>query len=244
MHYLIQMLIAFLILCGIVLFFQQTLKVNNGEGMLLSASAIALLFVVSSQVGTFRYGFYGMLCIAGIGILLSGIQIVRKKQKVVLLSPVLVFLFGLYAFAFVTFYHDFIQHVDELHHWAAAVKYMVEKDAMPTGYDFLAGGGNYAFATSLFHLFFQKFTGYSEQGMYVSSFLLMWIGFLLPFSEYTWKDWKKLVFYIVLVYIALFSLYTYGVKSLYVDVPTAARAGGLAEWRFWWECLCCRSHSL
>ena len=104
--------------------------------------------------------------------------------------------------------------------------------------------GLYAFATSLFHLFFQKFTGYSEQGMYVSSFLLMWIGFLLPFSEYTRKDWKKLVFYIVLVYIALFSLYTYGVKSLYVDVPTAARAGGLAEWRFWWECLCCRSHSL
>ena len=68
MHYLIQMLIAFLILCGIVLFFQQTLKVNSGEGMLLSASAIALLFVVSSQAGTFRYGFYGMLCIAGIGI--------------------------------------------------------------------------------------------------------------------------------------------------------------------------------
>ena len=169
MHYLIQMLIAFLILCGIVLFFQQTLKVNNGEGMLLTASAIALLFVFSSMAGTFRYGFYGMLCIAGIGILLSGIQIVRKKQKVVLLSPVLVFLFGLYAFALVTFYHDFIQHVDELHHWAAAVKYMVEKDAMPTGYDFLAGGGNYAFATSLFHLFFQKFTGYSEQGMYVSS---------------------------------------------------------------------------
>ena len=230
MHYLIEMLVAFLILCGIVLFFQQTLKVNNGEGMLLSASAIALLFVVSSQAGTFRYGFYGMLCIAGIGILLSGIQIVRKKQKVVLLSPVLVFLFGLYAFALVTFYHDFIQHVDELHHWAAAVKYMVEKDAMPTGYDFLAGGGNYAFATSLFHLFFQKFIGYSEQGMYVSSFLLMWIGFLLPFSEYTWKDWKKVVFYIVLVYIALFSLYTYGVKSLYVDVPTAAWAGGLAGW--------------
>ena len=56
MYYLIQMLIAFLILCGIVLFFQQTLKVNNGEGLLLSALAIALLFVVSSQAGTFRYG--------------------------------------------------------------------------------------------------------------------------------------------------------------------------------------------
>ena len=50
MQYLIEMLVAFLILCGIVLFFQQTLKVNNGEGMLLSASAIALLFVVSRDV--------------------------------------------------------------------------------------------------------------------------------------------------------------------------------------------------
>lgn len=230
MHYLIQMLIAFLVLYGMVLFFQQTIKVNTGEGMLLSASAIALLFAMSSKAGTFQYGFYGMLCIAGIGILLSGIQIVRGRQTALLFSPVLVFLFGLYAFAIVAFYHDFIQHIDELHHWAAAVKYMVEKDAMPTGYDFLAGGGNYAFATCLFHLFFQKFTGYSEQGMYVSSFLLMWIGFLLPFSEYTWKDWKKIAFYIVLVYVALFSLYIYGVKSLYVDVPTAAWAGGLAGW--------------
>ena len=51
MHYLIEMLIAFLVLYGIVLFFQQTLKVNSGEGMLLSASVIALLFVVSSQDG-------------------------------------------------------------------------------------------------------------------------------------------------------------------------------------------------
>ena len=39
--------------------------------------------------------------------------------------------------------------------------------------------------------FFQKFTGYNEQTMYVSSSLLMWIGFLLPFSGCERKGLEK-----------------------------------------------------
>ena len=136
----------------------------------------------------------------------------------------------LYMFWLVIYHNDLIQHVDEFHEWAAAVKYMLKHDKMPTGGDFIGGGDQYGFASSAFLLFFQKITGYSEQNMYVASSLLTFIGILLPFSNYKKKDLKKIVIYVGIIYIALFSLYVYGTKSLYVDMPTAAWAGGLAGW--------------
>lgn len=232
MLYILQMLAAFLILTGLVLFLKTLLRINMGEGMFLSVSMIALLFWMSSLLGTFAYGFYALLAIAVVGIVLWSKESVKNHtiELKSLCSPVFVILLVLYVAWLVLMRNDFIQHVDELHHWAAGVKYMVNKDAMPTGDDFVAGAGNYAWATTLFHLFFQKFTGYNEQSMYVSASLLMWIGFLLPFSRYEWKNWKKVLMYVVIIYIGLYTLYTYGPKSLYVDVPTAAWAGGLAAW--------------
>ena len=41
---------------------------------------------------------------------------------------------------------------------------------------------------------------------------------------------KKVLLYIAILFVAIYSLYTYGTKSLYVDVPMAAWAGGLAGW--------------
>ena len=98
MHYLIEMLIAFLVLYGIVLFFQQTLKVKFRRGYAVVCIGDRAAFCSEQPDGDISiWNFMGMLCIAGVGILLRGIQIVRKKQKVVLFSPVLVFLFGLYC---------------------------------------------------------------------------------------------------------------------------------------------------
>lgn len=226
------MMLAFLIICGVVLFFYNTLHVNIGEGMMLSASLIVFFFFLSSKLGTFIWGFYGIIAVAVFGGVLWCIRIIRGKESVVSLfySPVFIFILFLYIGWLVFLYHDYIQHIDEFHEWAAAVKYMLEKDKLPTGYDFIGGGGQYGFATSLFHLFFQKVTGYNEQNMYVSSSLLAWLGFMLPFSEYDKKDGKKVAVYVIIIYISLFTLYSYGPKSLYVDVPTAAWAGGLVGW--------------
>lgn len=236
--YFIEMLAVFFVLSGLALFFRNILRVNMGEGMMLSVALIALFFSLSSIAGTFSYGFYGILAVSAVGIVLCLVQAMRAKclmkaeaiQRDVIFSPVFLCLFFLFLFWLVILYHDFIQHIDELHQWAAAVKYMLTRDLMPTGSDFLGGGGQYAFATSLFHLFFQKFTGYNEQTMYVSASLLMWIGFLLPFSACGRKDWKKIAVYTGIMYIALFTLYSQGSKSLYVDLPTASWAGGLSGW--------------
>lgn len=232
MHYILQMLLAFIVLLGIVLFMKKLLQVNMGEGLFLAVVLIAVFFFLSSMAGTFTYGFYMIITVSVIGFILWGINCIRTHTVgcAKIFSPVMVSLLLLYLFWLVFMRNDFIQHVDELHHWAAGVKYMVNKDAMPTGNDFVAGAGNYAWATTLFHLFFQKFTGYNEQSMYVSASVLMWIGFLLPLSKHEWKDWKKVLLYVAIIYIGLYTLYSYGPKSLYVDVPTAAWAGGLAGW--------------
>lgn len=232
MIYIGQMMAALLVLCGMTLFLSYLLHINTGEGMFLSVSVIAIIFFLSSKAGTFTYGLYVFMAISVVGFIFLIKKCICKHTMELqqICMPTMFILLILYLCWLILLHNDFIQHVDELHHWAAGVKYMVNKDAMPTGNDFVAGAGNYAWATTLFHLFFQKFTGYNEQSMYVSASLLMWIGFLLPFSEYQWKDWKKVVMYVAIVYIGLYTLYSYGPKSLYVDVPTAAWAGGLAAW--------------
>ena len=230
---IIMMLLAFLILMGVVCFYHTIIKVNMGEGMLLTASTVMLVLVVSSTaLGSFWYGMYAVFGIAISGIAIFFIQLVRSKNKKEAFSGWIMIgsLLALYLFWLVIYHNDFIQHIDEFHEWAAAVKYMLTHDRMPTGGDFIGGGGQYGFASSVFLLYFQKFTGYSEQNMYVASSLLTFIGMLLPFSNYEKKDGKKVVIYLGIMYVALFSLYVYGTKSLYVDMPTAAWAGGLAGW--------------
>lgn len=227
------MLLAFLILAGVVCFFCAMLKVNMGEGVFLSASMVMLLLVGSSCLfHTFQFGMYGIYAVALVGVILFVISFAhtgnRKKQFTGF--GVLVSLLILYMVWLFLYHNDFIQHIDEFHEWAAAVRYMLIHDKMPTGYDFIGGGGQYGFATSLFLLYFQKLSGYSEQNMYVAASLLTFIGLLLPFSGYSKKDLKKVWIYIGIMYIGLYSLYTYGTKSLYVDMPTAAWAGGLAGW--------------
>lgn len=228
-----MMLLAFLILAGVVCFFCAILKVNMGEGIFLAASMVMLLLVGSSCIfHTFQFGMYGIYTVALTGAIVFGISFVRtgNRKKQLTGFGILVSLLILYVVWLFLYHNDFIQHIDEFHEWAAAVRYMLIHDKMPTGYDFIGGGGQYGFATSLFLLYFQKLSGYSEQNMYVAASLLTFIGLLLPFSGYSKKDLKKVWIYIGIMYIGLYSLYMYGTKSLYVDMPTAAWAGGLAGW--------------
>ncbi|MDO4344845.1 MAG: hypothetical protein Q4C50_08595 [Eubacteriales bacterium] len=228
---LIWMMLAFLIIAGIALIYCSLLKVNTGEGVLLAAaSIIALMYAGGGFFGTFTVSMYAIFALSALGYL-SGLFVRIKKGSMTVAfwrCPYMIALFLLFAFAVVVFAGDFIQHIDEFHQWAAAVKYMLETDLMPGTSPLL--DSSHPYGTSMFYLFFQKITGYSEGNMYASAFLLMWIGFLLPLSEYKMRDWKKVAAYTVILYISLFSLYHYGAKNLYVDLQTAAWAGGLAGW--------------
>ena len=230
--YFFEMISAFLGLFGIALFFRRILCVNTGEGMVLSVPLTALLLVISSVFGSFQYGMIvsGIIAVIG-GIFWIG-NVIKKGREVVAdtFSPAIVFVMVFFIFSLFLYYNDFLRNTDEFHHWAATVRFMLNSDRMPIGMSF----GNCAYITSVFLLYFQKFTGYSEQAMYVAMSLFVWIGFMLPFSRYTWKNWTKAAAYVSILYIAVFSLYSYGFKSLYVDIPLAAWAGGLAAW--WPKC--------
>lgn len=224
-------LLAFLILLGVALVYYQLLGVNAGEGtMLATVSVIGLMYIGGAWFGTFTVSMFFICVVSAAGYLLTFcIRITgRRESRAFWQSPYIISLLLLFVFAMVVFWNDFIQHIDEFHQWAAAVKYMLETDLMPETSPLL--DARHPYGTSLFHLFFQKITGYNEANMYTSSFLLMWVGFLLPFSEYKKRDWKKVAIYIAIVYVALFSLYHYGAKNLYVDLQTAGWAAGLAGW--------------
>ena len=238
MTYLL-MLAGFLILSGIAAFLVSILKVTAGEGMFLSAAAVILSMYLSLMAGHSMAGVAVPAVIAACGYAvrisdrirrLKGNHLTDSEPAVPFFTaPAWFLLFGLLLLALVSFYHDFIQRIDELHMWAAAVKYMQEYGRMPYGPDFI-GIGNKGLGTSLFISFFQKLTGYSEPHMYAASFLLIWIGWLLPFSGFREKEWKKPLLYIAILYVGSYSLYRYGLKTLYVDMHTAAWAGGLAGW--------------
>lgn len=224
------MLLAFLVMCGGACFFCRTLKVNMGEGMLLGASAVIALLFAGGKMGSFRYGLYAVCVLAAAGGLLTLVSVVRggKRSGVQSYFPYLLGLFLIFLYCMIAYMQDFIQHIDELHQWALSVKYMLREDNLPTGlalYD-----ARHPYGTSLFYLFFQLFSGFNEKNMYVSAGLLMWIGFLLPFWGGEKADWKRVALYCLILYFALFSIYYYGMKNLYVDLPVISWSGGLAGW--------------
>lgn len=129
----------------------------------------------------------------------------------------------------ILFFHGAVlQHIDEFHMWGAVLKQMGQENHLP---DWQAlGVSRQMYAGTFFQLFFQKFTGYNEQAMYASSYLMMWIGFLLPYVSAGRKQKKVVLLYSLIVFLSIYSLYIYPYKTLYVDLPTVAWSGGLCGW--------------
>lgn len=227
---IVGMIAAFAVLSGVALFWNRLVKVNIGEGMILAAASAVVLLYVGGLGRNFEAGLAGMFVLAAAGYL-SGIYGLAKGKKdtfACFYNPYYGMMCLALLYTLAAYYHDFIQHIDEFHQWAANVKFMLEQGCLVTESPLLHNAN--PFGTSLYHLFYQKMTGYSEQNLYASSFLLMYTGFLLPFSECKMQDWKKVGLYSLILYVSLFSLYHYSSKNLYVDLAVASWAAGLAGW--------------
>lgn len=226
---ILMMFPGFLILCGIALFWGRLFRVRYGEGAFLAVSTVILFLFLSGKAGSFAYGQTALLVLGIAGLLwnlvaeIKGQSIGHAWNVPVFWILTLVLLYGIVAF-----WHAPLQHIDEFHLWGLAVRYMEKQNSL-VDWTAVGIGGQY-YAASFFQLFFQKLTGYSEQGMYAASFLMVWIGFLLPWSFSDRKEWKPVFLYSLILFVSLYSLYLYPYKSLYTDLPTAAWAGGLAGW--------------
>ena len=226
---ILMMVPGFLILCGIALFWGRLLRVRYGEGVFLAVSTVILFLFLSGKAGSFAYGQTALLALGIVGLLwnlvaeIKGRSIGHAWNVPVFWILTLILLYGVAAF-----WHAPLQHTDEFHLWGLAVRYMEKQNSL-VDWTAVGIGGQY-YAASFFQLFFQKLTGYSEQGMYAASFLMVWIGLLLPWSFSDRKEWKPVFLYSLILFVSLYSLYLYPYKSLYTDLPTAAWAGGLAGW--------------
>lgn len=229
MSYL-MLIVAFIAMSGIALFWCHLLKLNMGEGIFLAASTIIFVLYGMGR-NSFDLAMRVLEILAVIGIVLLIVSCIKRK-KIRLpygggVSYAVLWVFFLLAIAL--FHGDFIQHIDEFHQWAAAVKYMLENNRLAVYSDFIGGVGH-PLGTSVFHLFFQRFTRYNEGFMYISSLLLYMVGFLLPWGNATKTQYKQAFLYSITIYISLFTLYVYGSKNLYVDLPTASWMTGITTW--------------
>ena len=226
---ILMMIPGFFILSGIAVLLMRLLRVRFGEGMFLAVSVVVGLLFLSGKTGTFFYGQAILVVLGVVGLFWNLIAEIRGRDignawnVPVFWILVLVLLYGM-----VMFWHAPLQHIDEFHLWGATVRYMEKQDRLVNWTEIGIAGQFYA--ASFFQLFFQKLTGYSEQGMYAASFLMLWIGLLLPWSYKGKKEWKSVLLYSMILFVSLYSLYLYPYKTLYTDLPAAAWAGGLAGW--------------
>ena len=226
---ILMMIPGFFILSGIAVLLMRLLRVRFGEGMFLAVSVVVGLLFLSGKTGTFFYGQATLVVLGVVGLFWNLIAEIRGRDignawnVPVFWILVLVLLYGM-----VMFWHAPLQHIDEFHLWGATVRYMEKQDRLVDWMEIGIAGQFYA--ASFFQLFFQKLTGYSEQGMYAASFLMLWIGLLLPWSFKGKKEWKSVLLYSMILFVSLYSLYLYPYKTLYTDLPAAAWAGGLAGW--------------
>ena len=226
---ILMMIPGFFILSGIAVFLMRLLRVRFGEGMFLAVSVVVGLLFLSGKTGTFFYGQAILVVLGVVGLFWNLIAEIRGRDigsawnVPVFWILVLVLLYGM-----VMFWHAPLQHIDEFHLWGATVRYMEKQDRLVDWTEIGIAGQFYE--ASFFQLFFQKLTRYSEQGMYAASFLMLWIGLLLPWSYKGKKEWKSVLLYSMILFVSLYSLYLYPYKTLYTDLPAAAWAGGLAGW--------------
>ena len=237
MSYL-MMIPAMAVLVGIAMLFYSWLRYDGTESMILAASTVVGLLFIGGKLHHFMLCIPVAAVLAAAGVISfaifkqpktvgNGVSAKRRRDFV---SPAFVLMLLIFLYGLVAFFGDFVQNYDELNHWANEVKYMLTSNWLPVPESDYSGITNMPYAAALFHLFFQLITGFNEANLYTAGMLLVWMGFALCISKLEWKQWKSALIFAVVMYVALFSLYQYPYKSLYVDMPTAAWTGGLCSW--------------
>lgn len=229
------MIIPILIILGIACFYHMCFRFRGAEGLVLAVLSVILGMRLGALFGSFQYGVIMLVGLGCLGILVFAIhpkQLKAGKYSNFFEPGLVLFILGSLG-SVLLFYGDFIQNIDDFHQWGIAVKYMLEKDRVITTdcLDF-TGDPRLPMATSYFHLFFQKIVGYNEGNMYASSFIFSLVPACLMLGKRKWKlgDVLSSLVFLVALYLGYYSLYVHPYKSLYVDLPCACWAAGIAIW--------------
>lgn len=221
---LFLMLLCYCLLLGLAFFYYRFTRLTGVESFGMAVVTVIAVQLIAGVAGNTAVGTY-LLYAAGLtGIVLFILPYGHRRPKKSFFSLGMVMITAGFAYALIAFWGAIIHNIDEFTQWAKAARYIYETGLLPVSGMF---SGVHPAGTTLFHHFFLRLTGYLEQNLYCSGFLLSWTGLMLPLSALKWKDWKQASLYVLLVFIAQFSLYMYPYMNIYVDMPIAAWAGGM-----------------
>ena len=225
---IIMLMAVFIMMAGVAVFYCNLFRLNPAEGMVPAVlTVIAAVTLAVSLTGNYLIAVILIAVLAALG-LVSSIYKWYKVGKVsfrFLLSPYFIALTAVFIISILIYYGDTIQNIDELRLWALADKYMFSHDSF-----YLYDDVVYMQGTNLFRYLFLKVSGFQEGSVYALSALLYWIGLLLPFGKIGKEKWPRLLLYILLMHIGLYSMYYYGSKSCSPELALACWTGGMAGW--------------
>lgn len=167
-----------------------------------------------------KIGVYFVQALEIAVLLFSLIKIVKHKQiiKDNLLTPGFLVFILFYGFLIVLNHGRLFYNWDEFSHWGSVIKSMFYINDFSTNQTSGLLFRSYLPAMSLFQYFFECIRGdFVEYYAYISYQVFM-ISFFIPFiKDYTWKDWRKIILTIPILFLTPIIFTSSYYSSIYID---------------------------
>ena len=181
----------------------------------LSVCGITLFLVLCGLIGILAVGFYAIVAAAVAGAIY--LAVTKSSIKKIFTPAMTGYLIGLAVYIFFSRGSLLFDH-DDVVHWAYATKCMYFSDTFYKGLQ--------AMFTPTFNYFVTKSSlHFSETTLFSGSWIIIWSCFMLPLKDLTWKDWKRVIAVMVVLYCILGFLY--GNVSLHIDQSLGYMSGAI-----------------
>ncbi|MCM1157282.1 MAG: hypothetical protein NC300_02140 [Bacteroidales bacterium] len=206
----------------------------------MSAVSVIIGVFLLGLTGHAQYIYFLLIFLAAAGLLafIADFSVVKgekaslKKRLVSFVNPSIIALTFIFIYSVIAFHGTIFTYPDEIFQWGPAVRYMVEKGQLPYGTDFSGASVTLSTAT-MFQYLWAGFKTFNESNCFIGNFLLAMIPVYLPFSGATWKDWKKIGAYTLVVFLSLNVLTYVKYYNLLQDFVLPMWAGGIIAWLLW-----------
>lgn len=240
MSNLMNLIAVFGLFIFVTLLWHQLFRIPSEESMVLSAVSIILIVFFTGMAGNAFYSYYaiGAMAVAGMIAFFLDISVCGKSVEsirgrfVQFFTPSVAALTVLFLYSLVAFRGAVYTYPDEVYQWGPAVRHMALTGKLPYGEGFSGQEITLSTAT-MFQYLWVGLTEFVERNSFVGNFLLAFIPVFLPFSGSGWKDWKKIGFYTVLVFLGLNVMTYIKYYTLLQDFVLPMWAGSIIAWLLW-----------
>lgn len=188
----------------------------------------------------FNYLRVGMrlVIILGACLFVFGLLMLFLKKSDVAREGLHYFDFWMFFFGIVfgiVIYNSPLIHYDNYSHWAIIVKYLFTQGHLPVSSDQIISFTSYPPAMALFITQFVTWLGFSEGGMLLGQFIVIWAGLYGVFSVVRDRT-RATITYVLCLILALLNVFNISIRmdNLLVDfvIPVIAAAGFAAVYTY------------